>query len=131
MKNRTFLFALIIVGLSFTLAGCQSKDAPEAIYWQYWEACVDGNFDLAKELLTEDAVVIANTLGVCAFTHDAINTFEAQKGNPPRTFSQDPMVNTRDKITSISWFDDQGNLATVTLVEINGEWKVTEAFWSH
>ena len=130
MKKRTFLFALLVIGLAVILVGCKSATTAEDIYWQYWQACVDGDFDAAKLLLSEDAVALADALGVCAFTHDAINTIEAQQGNPPRTFSQDPVVNATEKVTSLTWIDDQGNIATVTLVEVEGSWKIIEAKWS-
>jgi hypothetical protein len=130
MKNQHLVMVLVLAILALILAGCSPLSAPEKVYWQYWEACADGEFADAEQFLTEDARDTARTLGSCAFTHDAINTSEAQKGNPPRTFSQDPNVNIRGKIASITWIDDQGNIANVTLVQINEEWKVTEASWS-
>ena len=130
MKNKPTLLVLSITLLVFLLAGCNSKSPAEEVYWQYFEACTDGDFTTAKNLVAENSLSSAGDLGTCAFTHDAINTYEAQSGNQPRTFSQDPMVNAKEKVTSITWIDDQGNIATVILVEINGEWKVTEATWS-
>ncbi len=130
MKNRTFLFALIVVGISLILAGCKPEASPDEIYWQYWQACADGDFSAAKLYLADDAVTTAETLGICAFTHDAINTIEAQQGNPARTFSQDPVLNASEKIASLTWIDDQGNLANVTLVAVDGIWKISETSWS-
>jgi hypothetical protein len=130
LKNQHFVLVLVLAIFALTLAGCSSRSTPEKVYWQYWKACADGEFAAAEEFLTDDARDTARTLGSCAFTHDAINTSEAQKGNPPLTFSQDPNVNIRGEIASITWIDDQGNIANVVLVQINEEWKVTEASWS-
>jgi len=130
MKKRTLLFVLIIVGLATILAGCKAQTNAEEVYWQYWQACADGDFAAAGLLLAEDAVVTAETLGVCAFTHDAINTIEAQQGNPAHTFSSDPEINTSEKVASLTWVDDQGNLAIVTLVAADGDWKISQASWS-
>jgi hypothetical protein len=130
MQNRYFTLVFTLVILVIALAGCSQQNDPEEVYWQYWEACSEGKFNEAALLLSENARETSRQLGACAFTHDAINTIEAQKGNPPRTFSQDPQVNVQEKAASIIWFDDQGNIATVILVLIEGEWKVTEATWS-
>jgi hypothetical protein len=130
MKNRTFLIASIVLGLAFILAGCKPEATVEDIYWDYWQACADGDFAAAKLLLSADAIAVSETLGVCAFTHDAINTVEAQQGNPARAFSQDPEINTRESVASLTWIDDQGNLAIVTLVAVDGGWKINQANWS-
>lgn len=130
MKNRTLLFTLIVVVLATILAGCKAQASPEEVYWQYWQACADGDFAAAKLLLAEDAVAVAEGLGVCAFTHDAINTIEAQQGNPAHTFSSDPQVNTSEKVTSLTWVDDQGSLAIVTLVAVDGTWRISQTSWS-
>lgn len=131
MKKLSIFFLITLFTTQvFTMVSCRSKLTAEDTYWQYWDACTKGEFIQAKDFLTEEAVASATTLGVCAFTHDAINTIETQQGNPPRTFSQDPTVNEREGISSLTWVDDQGNLASVILVEVNGKWKVTEANWS-
>ena len=130
MKNKPLFIVLFITLLAILLAGCDSKTPAEKIYWEYFEACNRGDFTTAKNYVAENALNPESGLGVCAFTHDAINTYEAQSGNPARTFSQDPMVNANDKVTSITWIDDQGNIASIVLVDIDGEWKVTEATWS-
>lgn len=130
MKTRTLLFALFVVGLALILAGCKAQDQAEEVYWQYWQACTEGDFAAAKLLLAEDAVVTAETLGVCAFTHDAINTIEAQQGNPAHTFSSGPEINATEKVASLTWVDDQGNLAIVTLAAVDGTWKISHASWS-
>lgn len=130
MKNRTLFVALIVIGLATILAACKAPASAEDVYWEYWQACVDGDFAAAKLLLAEDAVVTAETLGVCAFTHDAINTIEAQQGNPAHTFSDDPEINTGEKVASLTWLDDQGNLAIVTLVAVDETWRINQANWS-
>jgi predicted small secreted protein len=130
MKKQLLIFALALTLLVLLLAGCNTTPGPEDVYQRYWEACSQGKFSQAEGFLADNAREISQSLGVCALTHDAINTLEAQKGNPPRTFSGEPLVNAREKATSITWFDDQGNIATVILVLIDGEWKVTEATWS-
>lgn len=133
MKNLpTFLTIItLFTALVLTMVGCRSKITAEDTYWLYWEACTKGEFIRAKDFLTEEAIASATTLGVCAFTHDAINTIETQQGNPLRTFSQDPTVNEREGIASLTWVDDQGNLASVILVNVDEAWKVTEANWSY
>jgi len=131
MQNRYFILALSLVILSVLLAGCSQGNKPETVYWQYYEACSEGRFDDAKQNLADNAIETSRTLGVCAFTHDAINTSETQKGNPLRTFSKDPTMNEQGKIASLTWIDDQGNIASVILVLIEEEWKVTEATWSY
>jgi len=131
MKNRFSIQLLFLASLIFLLSGCSQGGTPDEAYWQYFKACSEGKFDDARQLLTENARETSRSLGVCAFTHDAINTVEAQKGNPPRTFSEDPMVNVLETRASLTWIDDQGNLASVILVLIEEEWKVTEATWSY
>jgi hypothetical protein len=131
MTNRLFTLLLTLMFLTILLAGCSQESKPEEVYWQYYEACSDGRFDDARQWLTETAVNTSRSLGVCAFTHDAINVSEAQKGNPLRTFSDDPTLNQQERLASLTWFDDQGNIASVVLVEVDGEWKVTEATWSY
>lgn len=130
MKNKSSLLIFLITIMVFLVAGCSSKSTAEDVYWQYFEACTNGDFKTAENFLAENALATAQQMGVCAFTHDAINTYEAQRGNQPRTFSQDPMMNINEKVTSITWLDDQGNLANVVLVIVDGEWKVTEVTWS-
>lgn len=130
MQNRHFILVFTLAILTIAVTGCSQQSGPEEIYWQYWEACSNGEFNDAALFLSENARESSRQLGACGFTHDAINTIEAQKGNPLRTFSQDPQVNVQEKAASITWFDDQGNIATVILVLIEDEWKVTEATWS-
>jgi hypothetical protein len=130
MKNRLLVLGLTLAFLAVILAGCSQQTEPEEIYWQYYEACAEGSFNEATLLLSENARETSRILGACGFTHDAINTIELENGNPTRTFSEEPTVNLQDNIASITWFDDQGHIAIVTLVLIDGEWKVTEATWS-
>lgn len=130
MKNHRGFLVFIFAILALTLVACGQKSNPADVYWQYQKACSDGNFLEAEKFLEESARDRARTLGVCGFTHDAINTSEIANGRPERTFSTDPEANVDDNSASITWYDDQGNIATVLLIEINGEWKVTEAIWS-
>jgi len=51
-------------------------------------------------------------------------------GNPERTFSDGPEINQQEGAANLTWFDDTGNIATVIVVKIDGEWKVTDAVWS-
>ena len=130
MKIKHSLLILSLAILVFLLAGCQPKTPAEQAYWQYYEACNSGDFNAAQNFVAESSLNAMGTLGVCAFTHDAINTYEAQRGKPARTFSQDPEVQVHEQRASMTWVDDLGNLAIIQMSEINGEWKVTEATWS-
>jgi hypothetical protein len=131
MKNQHVLLTfLILIVFAFFATGCGSKSGPEEVYWQYWDACTEGKFSEAEKYISETARETARILGNCAFSHDAINTVEATNGNPPRTFSEDPEVTIQDAFSSLTWFDDQGNIATVTLVKTDDSWKIVEAFWS-
>lgn len=130
MKIQHISWALILMVFAFLAAGCSSTPGPEEIYWQYWDACTAGRFSEAEKFLSESSSQAAISLGSCAFTHDAINTVEAANGNPPRTFSEDPEVTTKDDNSMLSWFDDQGNIAIVILRKENDTWKIVEATWS-
>lgn len=130
MRNQN-LISLLILLVTILLAGCNQDSKPEAVYWQYYDACTEGRFDDARQKLTESAIETSRSLGVCAFTHDAINTSETQKGNPVRTFSEEPTLNEHQKMASLTWIDDQGNIASVILIQVEGDWKVTEATWSY
>lgn len=133
MKDQPISFTVIatLTLLIFTMVACNPSRDAENTYWKYWDACTKGEFIQAKNFLTEEAIASATTLGVCAYTHDAINTIETQQGNPPRTFLQDPVVKEGEGIAFLTWIDDQGNLFTVTLVKVDGEWKITESNWSY
>ncbi len=130
MEKQRLLIVFIMVILAFTATGCGLKSGPEDVYWQYWDVCSEGKFTEAEQFISDNARETARTLGVCAFTHDAINTIEAANGNPPRTFSEQPEVYTQDNSSSLTWFDDQGNFATVILVKVDDSWKIVEATWS-
>ncbi len=130
MKKRILVFALLLFALTFTLAACGGQSDPYDVYTQYQKACSDGQFLEAEKLLEATAQDRARILGVCGFTHDAINTAEIANGLPERTYSAEPEVTTDDRMASIVWYDDQGNIATVILVNVDGEWKITDAIWS-
>ena len=123
------LFIAILTGL--LISGCSQIAEPEEIYHEYYKACKEGKFNDAKLLLDVNALDTSRKLGACAFTHDAINTIEVQKGNPVRTFNQDPTVTKNDKRASILWLDDQGNIVTVALILVDGHWKISNTTWSY
>jgi len=131
MRNRYIYLLTMAVLTALFIAGCSQRAEPEEIYQDYYKACKEGKFTDAKLLLDENAFETSRKLGACAFTHDAINTIEVQKGNPMRTFNQEPTVTTHEKKSSITWLDDQGNIATVTLSLIDGQWKITNTIWSY
>jgi hypothetical protein len=130
MNNQRGLLTLFLIVFATLLAGCSSAPGPEEIYQQYWDACSEGKFDEAEQFLSKNATQTAINLGSCALTHDAINTMQADSGQPLRTFSKDPDVTTKDNVSTIIWIDDQGNLAMITLVREDDTWKISQATWS-
>ena len=131
MRNRYITILSLAVMAFILLVGCSQRAEPEEIYQDYYKACKNGNFNDAKLLLDENAFETSRKLGACAFTHDAINTVEVQKGYPVRTFTQEPTVTTHEKKSSITWLDDQGSIATVTLLLVDGQWKISNTTWSY
>ena len=130
--HKHYISLMLVKGITTLLmAGCIQKTEPEGVYQVYYDACVNGNFDKAKLYLADSAIEASKSLGVCTFTHDAINTREVQKGNPTRTFSKEPIVNTHENISQITWIDNHGNLVTVTLNLIGGNWKIANTTWSY
>jgi hypothetical protein len=130
MKNRHLRYLLIFTILALVLVACGSQNNPKDVYTQYWEACSQGDFLEAEKFLEESARDKARTLGVCGFAHDAINTVELANGRPARNFPDGPEVSITDTTASLTWYDDQGHVANVVLVEIEGDWKLVEAVWS-
>jgi hypothetical protein len=130
MTNRSAVLILFVAVIVILLAGCGSDTGPADVYWAYWEACSNGDFIKAEKYLTEAARERSNALGVCGFTHDAINTIEAAAGNSPRGFSEDPELIAEENGATLTWYDDTGNLAMVSLILADGEWKVTDTIWS-
>lgn len=131
MQNRYLILVYTLLFLVILLTGCDQGNTPETVYWQYYEACSEGRFDEAKQKLSENAIDTSQPMGVCAFTHDAINARETQMDNPLRIFSDDPKVNQQEQIASLVWLDDKGNIAAVMLVLIDKEWKINEVTWSY
>lgn len=137
MTNKTRLFALMLVLLALMLAACKADqeatpaEGPENAYWAYYQACQDERFETAAMYLTETARERANDIGVCGFTHDAINDLIVAQGGTIRTFSEDPEVFIDDGSAALTWFDDQGNLANVSLTKTEEGWKISEALWSN
>ena len=120
MNKRSIMLIFIFAMVAIVLVGCGSDSEPADAYWAYWEACSKGDFTTAEKHLTEDARERSKALGVCGFTHDAINTIEAAAGNPPRGFSEDPEVIAEENGATLTWYDDTGNLAMVTLILMDG-----------
>lgn len=136
MEKKTSIIVSIVTALAVFLTACGSQTEqtkltePDDTYWAYYDACSNQNSSKAKEHLTESAKQKAQTLGVCGFTHDAINAYEKSQGNPVRTFSQDPELRVEEKLASLTWIDDMGNLAIVYLIRDEGDWKIRDSRWS-
>lgn len=133
MKNRLSMILLIVILLALLLAACQSpetQDGPAEAYWAYYEHCVNKQFDSAEKYLDEEARAQIRAIGVCGFTHDAINRVEAERGGTQRNFSDDPVTEISDNSAVMNWVDDQGYLASVYLVKTEDGWKVAYTVWS-
>jgi len=130
MSIKRFILIVGFTILAVILVACGSDAEVTDAYWSYWKACSDGDFNNADDYLTDEAKLQSDVLGVCGFTHDAINTIEAAAGNPPRGFSSDPEVVLGDHTATLTWIDDTGNLAIVSLDLVNGAWKVRNTVWS-
>ncbi len=131
MKNRTFSILLILTILALALTACgSSKDDPEAVYWDYFQACENEKLIKAEGFLSPEAKSLAETIGVCGFTHDAINSIMAAQGGVIRSFSGDPEVQVQGDSAALTWFDDQGYLTTVFLKKVEGTWKILKTVWS-
>ena len=137
MKNKATIFALILMLLALLLTGCKADqdekpaEGPEGAYWAYYEACQDELFETAILSLTETARQRANDIGVCGFTHDAINDLLVTQGGTIRTFSEEPEILIDGDSAALTWFDDQGNLANVSLIQTTEGWKISETIWSN
>lgn len=131
MNTRLAKIHVTAILLVLLLGACRSAaGGPEEAYWGYYDACASNQFQTAEEFLHEDAAVQIPAVGVCGFTHDAINRYEAARGGTERTFSEDPVLDSDDNNAALSWIDDQGNLAIVQLVNTSDGWKVFQATWS-
>jgi len=136
MKKIILLIVSTSMALALALTACGSQretadlTEPDDVYWAYFEACASQNLSQARIHLTESAKQKAQTIGVCGFTHDSINTYEQKQGNPARSFPEDPTLTVNEKASSLTWVDDRGNLAIVILVDENGTWKIQESRWS-
>jgi len=134
MKNYFSKSLLIFTLFVLVLTACQSqksKKEADEIYWEYYQACEDGKYETAEEFITEEAKEKSASVGVCGFTHDAINDYLIARGEAERTFSQEPTVSGSGNRTVISWIDDQGNLANVFLNKTEDGWKISDALWSN
>jgi hypothetical protein len=133
MKNRLSKILLITLLLALLLAACQSSKAEEGpveAYWAYYEYCENKQFESAEKYLDEEARAQIESIGVCGFTHDAINRIEANRAGAQRVFSDDPETNISDNSAVMNWIDDQGFLASVFLVKTEDGWKVAYTIWS-
>lgn len=136
MQNRISKILLLLILMLLSLAACQSQSAeteegPTAAYWGYYEACENGKYDSAESLLAEAAKAQIDAVGVCGFTHDAINRVDAGSSGMERTFTDDPVLDTSGKRAVMTWIDDQGNLAIVNLIKDAEGWKVAYTIWSN
>lgn len=134
MKIRFSKILLIVALFILLLTACQSAEAemgPDETYWAYYEACESGRFGEAELLLSEDARAQKATIGICGFAHDAINEYERANGRPERTFTEEPELTVNEDNAAMVWFDDQGNIANVILVQLEDGWKIARTVWSN
>jgi hypothetical protein len=135
MKNRIPKILLISTLFILLLAACQSapsEKSPDEVYWEYYQACQENRFETAEKLLTEGARAQRATVGVCGFTHDAINDYLKSQGETTeRIFSEEPELTTQEDEAFLTWVDDTGNIANVILVKTDDGWKVDQTVWSN
>jgi hypothetical protein len=131
MRNSTSKILLVALLFILLLSACQSAKNPDEVYWEYYEACQENRFEDAETFLTEEAQAQRATVGVCGFTHDAINDYLIERGQPTRTFSNEPELTAQEVRASLVWIDDTGNIASVTLLKTEDGWKVAESIWSN
>ena len=128
--TKIFKILVAFTLIAVLLTGCKSSSkAPDEVYWQYWEACSNGKFSKAETYLSEDAKTRTQPYGICGFTHDAINNIEISTGELAWTFSQPPEVIEEGDFALLTWISDEGSLAHITLIKVDGVWKVDEASW--
>ena len=126
LSTTLFVFAIMTV----LLAGCKSSgNGPEDVYWKYWEDCSKGKFSQAETYLSEDAKSRTQPYGICGFTHDAINNMAISTGEPTWTFSQSPELIEDEDFALLTWISEEGGLAHITLIKVDGIWKIDEASW--
>jgi hypothetical protein len=134
MKTQFSKIPLILTLLIILLAGCKSAETeagPDETYWKYYEACEVGQYETAVKYLTEDARDRVAAIGACGFTHDAINEYELSRGGTERIFSEDPELTINGNVAAMSWFDNTGNIANVSLIKTEDGWKISESLWSN
>jgi hypothetical protein len=130
MMTKTFKFLVAFTLIAVLLAGCKSSGkSPDEVYWQYWEACSEGKFSKAESYLSEDAKTRTKPFGICGFTHDAVNNIEISSGRPAWTFSQPPEIVMEGDFALLTWITEEGSLSHVTLIRVEGEWKIDETSW--
>ena len=137
MKKNLFALTIFILVGVFAMMACSSQedsvdaDGPEAIYWEYWEACNGRKADLAATYLTAEAELDARTSGgVCAFTHDYVFQVGKFVGPPEdlEQFSQaTPVVSEEENRASLTWYPIEGSTTPIVVLRmIDGNWKIDE-----
>ena len=133
MKSQLARIGLILALATILLAACKPAEAsqtPDEVYWEYYNACEAGQYETAEKLLSENARQRVAAVGVCGFTHDAINDYEISRGGTIRNFLEEPELAIEDDQAVMSWIDDTGNIANVFMIETDDGWKVSESLWS-
>jgi hypothetical protein len=131
MRNRLSKILIIAILLVLLLTACQSaEEGPAAAYWGYFESCENGKYESAGLFLDEEAKLQIESIGVCGFTHDAINRYEIERGGTERIFSEEPILDIDGNMAVMTWVDDQGKVAIVQLINTGDGWKIAQAVWS-
>ena len=128
-RRFLIIFGLLLSVLLLSACSSASKEVTDT-YWEYWQACQDGKQNTAGAMLTAEASARTEIEGKCMFTHDYINIIEEAFGGLEHTFSDDPTVEITEDGASIIWTDNQGYIIVVSMVKIDGEWKIQDLFWS-
>jgi hypothetical protein len=134
MKNKIQKILAIAFILVLLLAACQSAETeqgPAEAYESYYEYCQTAQYELAEGYLSEEARAQVAVIGVCGFTHDAINQIEAERGGVERVFSDDPEILINENSAVMTWIGEQGYLAIIRLFNIEDGWKVVDTTWSN
>jgi len=112
---------------------------PEEVYWEYKNACDIGDLATAESLVSDKAIERAydNTagIGICTYTHDMMHRLvEMQSdsvGFSQEFVSEKPVdVNIVGNTTNLMWKDKDGYYVTVTLFNIEGDWKINDWVWN-
>jgi hypothetical protein len=129
MKFLRLFFIASVLALIFSACSAP-KNEIEDTYWTYWQACQDGNNDTAATFLTDDARTRTDIEGECMFTHDRINVIEGTIGGVEHSFPNDPDLKVYGTSASLIWIDDQGYMIVVSMLQVDGVWKIQNLYWS-